>query len=52
VSSALLCSFAGGVEPFLPPLEEPVVYELVCGSSFVAHVYVSFLHFLHLALHM
>jgi hypothetical protein len=28
----LLCSFAGGVEPFLPPLEEPVVCELcVCG---------------------
>jgi hypothetical protein len=24
----LLCSFAGGVEPFLPTLEESVVYEL------------------------
>jgi hypothetical protein len=29
VSFVLLCSFAGGVEPFLPPLEEPVVCELV-----------------------
>jgi hypothetical protein len=28
VSFALLCSFAGGVEPFLPPLEEPVICEL------------------------
>jgi hypothetical protein len=28
VSFALLCSFASGVEPFLPPLEEPVVCEL------------------------
>jgi hypothetical protein len=28
---ALLCSFAGGVEPFLPPLEELVVCEIcVC----------------------
>jgi hypothetical protein len=28
----LLCSFDGGVEPFLPPLKEPVVCELcVCG---------------------
>jgi hypothetical protein len=24
----LLCSFACGVEPFLPPLEEPVICEL------------------------
>jgi hypothetical protein len=31
-------SFAGGVEPVLPPLEEPVVCELWCGSSFVAYV--------------
>jgi hypothetical protein len=28
VSFVLLCSFAGGVEPFLPPLEELVVCEL------------------------
>jgi hypothetical protein len=28
VSFVLLCSFAGGVEPFLPPLEEPVICEL------------------------
>jgi hypothetical protein len=27
VSFGLLCSFASGVEPFLPPLEEPVVCE-------------------------
>jgi hypothetical protein len=32
VSFALLCSFAGGVEPFLAPLEEPVICErCVCG---------------------
>jgi hypothetical protein len=29
VSFVLLCSFAGGVEPFLPPLEEPVVCEVL-----------------------
>jgi hypothetical protein len=28
VCFALLCSFAGGVEPFLPPLKDPVVCEL------------------------
>jgi hypothetical protein len=27
VSFVLLCSFAGSVEPFLPPLEEPMVCE-------------------------
>jgi hypothetical protein len=27
VSFVLLYSFAGGVEPFLPPLEDPVVSE-------------------------
>jgi hypothetical protein len=32
VGFALLCSFAGGVEPFSPPLEESVFCELcVCG---------------------
>jgi hypothetical protein len=30
--------FCGGVEPFLPPLEKPVVCELECGSSFEAYV--------------
>jgi hypothetical protein len=32
VSFALLCSFVGGVEPFLPPLEEPVVCEFCVGA--------------------
>jgi hypothetical protein len=32
VSFVLLCSFAGGVEPFLPPLEEPVVCEFCVGA--------------------
>jgi hypothetical protein len=36
VSFTLHCSFADGVEPFLPPLEEPVVcehcvWELLCS---------------------
>jgi hypothetical protein len=45
VSFALLCSFVGGVEPFLPPLEELATCELCvwlissigCWSSFVAY---------------
>jgi hypothetical protein len=32
VSFVLLCSFAGGVEPFSPPLEEPVVCEFCVGA--------------------
>jgi hypothetical protein len=32
VSFVILCSFAGGVEPFLPPLEEPVVSEFSVGA--------------------
>jgi hypothetical protein len=32
VSFVLLCSLAGGVEPFLPPLEEPVVCEFCVGA--------------------
>jgi hypothetical protein len=52
VTFALLCSFAGGVEPFLPPLEESVVcelgeWELLCNICIV-----SFVHFLHLAWHI
>jgi hypothetical protein len=31
VSFVLLCSFAGDVEPFLPPLEELVVSEFSVG---------------------
>jgi hypothetical protein len=32
VSFVLLCSFACGVEPFLPPLEEMVVCEFCVGA--------------------
>jgi hypothetical protein len=32
VSFVLLYAFAGGVEPFLPPLEEPVVCEYCVGA--------------------
>jgi hypothetical protein len=28
VSLLLLCSFAGGVDPLLPPLEELAIFEL------------------------
>jgi hypothetical protein len=47
----LLCSFADGVEPFLPPLEEPVVCELcVCGwffelvENFLCNICIAFLY--------
>jgi hypothetical protein len=49
---ALLCSFAGGVDPFLPPLEEPVVCELCVWELLCSICIVSFVHFLHLAWHM
>jgi hypothetical protein len=32
VSFVFLCSFAGGVDPFLPPLEEPVICEFCVGA--------------------
>jgi hypothetical protein len=42
VSFALLCSFAGGVEPFLPPLVEPVVCEL-CVWDLLCSICIVFL---------
>jgi hypothetical protein len=42
VSFALLCSFAGGVEPFLPPLEEPVFCEL-CVWELLYSICIAFL---------
>jgi hypothetical protein len=42
VSFALLCSFTGGVEPFLPPLEEPVVCDL-CVSELLCSISIAFL---------
>jgi hypothetical protein len=42
VSFVLLCSFAGGVEPLLPPLEEPVVCEL-CVCELLCSICISFL---------
>jgi hypothetical protein len=42
VSFALLCSFVVGVEPFLPPLEEPVVCEL-CVWELPCSIYIAFL---------
>jgi hypothetical protein len=42
VSFALLCSFAGGVEPFLPPLEEPIVSEL-CVWELLCSICIAFL---------
>jgi hypothetical protein len=43
VSFVLLCSFAGGVEPFfLPPLEEPVVCEL-CVWKLLCSICIAFL---------
>jgi hypothetical protein len=48
----LLCSFAGGVEPFLPHLEEPDVCEL-CLWELLCSIRIAFLcAFLHLAWHM
>jgi hypothetical protein len=38
VSFVLLCSFAGGVEPFLLPLEELVVSEFCVGAP-LWHMY-------------
>jgi hypothetical protein len=52
VGFMLLCSFAGGVEPFLPPLEEPAVCELCLWELFCSICLVSFVHFLPLAWHM
>jgi hypothetical protein len=60
VSLLLLCSFAGGVEPFcLPSRSRPFVsfvcglfLELVFGAPCVAYVQLSFVHFLHFAWHM
>jgi hypothetical protein len=45
-------ALAGGVEPFLPPLEEPVVCELCVWELLCSICIVSFVHFLHLAWHM
>jgi hypothetical protein len=42
VSFAFLCSFAGGVEPFLPPLEEPVVWEF-CLWELLCSICIAFL---------
>jgi hypothetical protein len=39
---ALLCSFTGGVEPFLPPLKEPVVCEL-CMWELLCSICIAFL---------
>jgi hypothetical protein len=43
VSFVLLCSFAGSVEPFLPPLEEPVVCEL-CVWALLCSICIAFLY--------
>jgi hypothetical protein len=42
VSLVLFCSFAGGVEPFLPPLEESVVCEL-CVWELLCSICIAFL---------
>jgi hypothetical protein len=42
VGFMLLCSFAGGVEPFLPPLEELVVCEL-CVWELLCIICIAFL---------
>jgi hypothetical protein len=42
VSFVLLCSFAGGVEPFFPPLEESVVCEL-CVWELLCSICIAFL---------
>jgi hypothetical protein len=42
VSFALLCSFAGGAEPLLPPLEEPVVCE-PCVWELLFNICIAFL---------
>jgi hypothetical protein len=52
VSFALLCSFAGGVEPFLPPLEKPVVCELGVWELLCSICSVFLLCILAFALHM
>jgi hypothetical protein len=41
VSFALLCSFAGGVEPFLPSLEKPIVCEL-CVWELLCSIRIAF----------
>jgi hypothetical protein len=42
VGFMLLCSFAGGVEPFLSPLEEPAVCEL-CLWELLCSICIAFL---------
>jgi hypothetical protein len=44
VSLVLLCSFAGGVEPFLPPLEEPVGCEFCVGAPLYHMFSFTFMH--------
>jgi hypothetical protein len=43
VSFALPCSFASGVEPFLPPLEEPIVCEL-CVWELLCSICIAFFY--------
>jgi hypothetical protein len=42
VGLCFLCSFTGGVEPFLPPPEEPVVCEL-CVWELLCSICIAFL---------
>jgi hypothetical protein len=52
VSFALLCSFSGGIELFLPPLEESVVCELCVWELLCSICLVFLLCILAFALHM